>query len=276
MEKIEFLKLYELDYNLSDIFAINQYWKENTNFKMTTPRRTSGLVYFCGCSAIYGFNNTELKVPRGSLVYIPEGSVYKTNFFEVDDSIPSTILIEFSLVLSNGEHFCVAEQPCILKQESNVRINELFYEAVKNYSLAVIPLSKVKSVVYQLLSILSHVERQQNINSLGFNTIAQGIAHLENDLKSKKTIKEIAQMCNVSESTFRRLFNQYTGKSPVEYRIERRIEYAKKLLNTKTMTILEVSIETGFDDPAYFCRVFKKCTGVTAGEYLSALENNDI
>lgn len=277
MKKIEFLKLYELDYNLSNIFAVHQFWKENTSFKMTIPRRTSGLLYFCGCSAIYSFNNQEeLSVPKGSLLYIPEGSVYKTKFFDCDTDIPSTILIEFSLTLSNGEHFCAAEQPCILKQEGNAHINELFYETVENYSLAVIPLSKVKSVVYQLLSTLSHAERQQSINSRGFNTIALGIAHLENDFKSRKTIKEIAEMCHVSESTFRRLFNQYTGKSPVEYRVERRIEYAKKLLNTKTMTTLEVSLETGFDDPAYFCRIFKKYTGITTGEYLRNLENNDI
>ena len=127
-----------------------------------------------------------------------------------------------------------------------------------------------------MLSKLSHTERQQSINSRGFNTIAKGIAYLENDLKSKLTIKELAQMCHVSESTFRRLFKQYTGKSPIEYRVEQRVEYAKKLLNTKTMTTLEVSIETGFDDPAYFCRVFKKYVGITTSEYLRKLENNDI
>lgn len=277
MKKIDFLKLYELDYNLSNIFAVNQFWKENTNFKMTAPRRTSALLYFCGCSAKYSFNDQEeLTVPKGTIIYIPEGSVYTTTFLECDTEIPSTILIEFSLSLSDTEHFCAAEKPFVLRQEGNMYINDLFYEAVENYSLAVIPLSKVKSVVYQLLSTLSYAERQQSINSRGFNTIAQGIAHLENDLKSKKTIKEIAEMCHVSESTFRRLFKQYTGKSPVEYRIERRIEYAKKLLNTKTLTALEVSLETGFDDPAYFCRMFKKYTGVTTGEYIHEIEYNDI
>ena len=57
---------------------------------------------------------------------------------------------------------------------------------------------------------------------------------------------------------------------------EEAIEYAKKLLNTKTLTALEVSLETGFDDPAYFCRIFKNYTGVTTGEYMNSIENNDI
>ena len=70
-------------------------------------------------------------------------------------------------------------------------------------------------------------------------------------------IKEIAKLCHVSETTFRRLFKEYTEKTPVEYRIERRIEYAKKLLNTRGMTVIEIAFEAGFEDPAYFCKVFK-------------------
>lgn len=233
-------------------------------------------MFFSGCSAIYKFNGgKEFTVSRGSVLYIPEGSVYETKFFDCSNTLPATILIEFCLILPDGNHFCAAEYPCVLKQESNAHINELFYEAAENYSLAVIPLSKIKSVTYRLLSDLSRAERQQNIASKGFRTIAQGISHLENDLKSEKTIKEISEMCHVSESTFRRLFKDYTGKSPIEYRVERRIEYAKKLLNTQAMTTLEVALETGFDDPAYFCRVFKKHTGVTAGQYLRSLEMNN-
>lgn len=272
-EKTEFSKLYELDYNLSDLFAMQQFWKENATFKMSMPRRTSCLLYFSGCSAVYKYNGgEELSVTRDSVLYIPEDAVYDTRFFDCDADIPATILIEFSLYLPSGKHFCATDKPCVLKQESNAHINGLFIEATEFYSAAVISLSKIKSVIYRLLSDLSRTERQQNIKSKGFQTIVKGIAHLENELKSEKTVKEIAEMCHVSETAFRRLFKQYTGKSPVDYRIERRITYAKKLLNTGSMTTAEVANETGFDDPAYFCRVFKKYTGVTAGEYLHTLE----
>lgn len=272
MEKIDFSRLYEFDYNLSNLFAIRQFWNENSVFKMTSPRRTSCLLCFSGCSAIYKFGSEELSVPRGSVLYIPEGATYETRFFCCDDALPATILIEFSLLYKNGEHFCAADKPCVLKQEAAAHITKIFNESAEIYSAAVVPTSAMKSLVYRLLSDLSYVERQQDIYLKGFSTIAKGIAHLENELKNQKSVCEIAKMCNVSESTFRRLFKEYTGKSPVEYRNERRIMLAKKLLNTGGMTALEVALETGFDDPAYFCRVFKKHTGVTAGEYLHSLE----
>ncbi len=271
MQKLEFSKLYDLDYNLRSLFAMRQYWKENSCFKMVNPRKTSCLLWLCGCAAKYCFYNNELYAPRGSVVYIPEGAIYETMFLDCDKRMPSTILVEFGMYLPNGEHICTAEAPCVIKQDNSVVVDELFNEAADAYSIAVTATSKIKSIIYSLLSTLSYSERQESIYSRGFNTIAKGIDFLESDFKSETSIKSIAELCHVSESTFRRLFKEYTGKSPLEYRIERRISYAKKLLKTGSMSIIEVALETGFDDPAYFCRVFKKHTGVTAGEYLRSL-----
>lgn len=271
MEIIEFSKLYELDYNLSNLFAVRQIWKENSNFKMTMPRKTSCLLWLCGCSAVYKFDNRELCVDRGSVIYIPKDAVYETYFFDCEVLLPSTILIEFNFCLSNGSVFKSSNFPCVLKYKTDFMIDNLFNEAADIYSLAVISTSRIKSIIYSLLSELSRSERQKSIYFRGFNTIAKGIAILENDFKNEISVKELANLCHVSESTFRRLFKEYTGKSPIEYRIERRISYAKKLLNTGSMTVVEVALETGFDDPAYFCRVFKKQTGMTAGEYIKKL-----
>ncbi len=268
MKKIEFSKLYELDYNLNDLFAVRQVWRENVSFKMMQPRKTSCLLYFCGCSAKYIFDDKELWVECGSVIYIPKGAVYETRFFDCDESSISTILIEFNYYLPDSTIFKSSDELCVLIEKSNTLVEKLFNEAADIYSSAVISISKIKSIIYNLLSNITHSERKKSINSRGFNTIAKGISLLENDFKNETSVKEIAKICHVSESTFRRLFKQYTGKSPVEYRMERRIEYAKKLLETGSMTVVEVAIDTGFDDPAYFCRVFKKQTGITAGEYI--------
>lgn len=270
MEIIDFSKLYELDFNLKNLFAVKQYWKEKSYFKMSNPRKTSCLLLLCGCSAKYKFDDGELMVPRHSVIYIPEGAVYESRFFDCDNLVPATILIEFSLYLPDGSSFCAANAPTLLKNEVGLIISELFNDAADMYSQSVISRSKIKSIIYNLIYEFSYSERQKSIYSRGFNTIAKGISILESDFKSEITIKELAQICHVSESTFRRLFREYMGKSPVEYRIERRISYAKKLLKTGSMTVIEVALETGFDDPAYFCRVFKKQTGITAGEYLKS------
>lgn len=68
----------------------------------------------------------------------------------------------------------------------------------------------------------------------------------------------------LSEDHFRVLFKKETGKTPLQYLTQKRIEYAKMLLKTrnlKLLKILEVARMSGFDDPYYFSRVFKNVTG---------------
>lgn len=148
------------------------------------------LLLFCGCSAFYKFDERELVVPCGSIIYIPEGAVYETKFYDCDKLLPATILIEFSLYLPEGIHFCITDAPCILKEEGSALIDDLFNEATEIYSSAVIPTSKIKSIIYSLLSELSHIERQKSIDSRGVNTIAKGISLLESDFKSEITVKK--------------------------------------------------------------------------------------
>jgi AraC-like DNA-binding protein len=106
-------------------------------------------------------------------------------------------------------------------------------------------------------------------NSAAFSSIRKGIMYLENDPVQDKSISEIAEMCNVSESGFRRLFKLYSGYAPGEYRLNEKINRAKKLLSSHTMTVEEVSSSLGFTECGYFCKLFKKKTGVSPGKYMN-------
>ena len=69
----------------------------------------------------------------------------------------------------------------------------------------------------------------------------------------------------------RRLFKQATGLTPIDYLMELRLNYAKKLLRENDKlhyTIAEISTASGFDDPNYFSRIFKKKTGKNPSEYI--------
>jgi len=267
MHKENFFSLYTLDYNLGSVFSMRQRWEQKGYFNMNTPRSTSCLLYFCGCSGEYREKSGRLSVPRGSVVYIPEGSVYKTRFMDFDDSGISTILIEFSLLMPNNEHFCAAEEITVLKHGQDMLLDKLFRFAADEQAAAMVSIASLKATLYQILNYLSRMQRQQKILSNRFLPIAKGIEYLETDICQEKSIKQIADMCYVSSAYFRRMFKEYAGVSPTEYRINRRMEYAKNLLRLGTMTTSEVASEVGFEDPAYFCRLFKKRCGTSPGKY---------
>jgi len=46
-----------------------------------------------------------------------------------------------------------------------------------------------------------------------------------------------------------------------------RIEEAKRLLETGTSSFEDIAAEVGYENPAFLRRLFKRCTGLTPGEY---------
>ncbi len=267
MKKVNFGELYVMDYELTKLFAMRQYWKDNSEFLMTNPRQTSALLYFNGCDGEYKESNGNTTViSKGSVVYIPEGLTYTWRFFHCKENVCATILIEFAMT-RQGEALSAGDQVLLLQKEADPVVRNLFEDTVNIYSAPVISLSAMKANVYRLLSDFHKRERQRDLNSKTYAGIAKGIQYLEAEYRQELSIEEIAEMCHVSEGTFRRLFKSYAGMSPVEYRIKARVEYAKKLLELQSMTVEEVARSLGFQDTAYFCRIFKKKCGMTPTEY---------
>ncbi|MFK7970335.1 MAG: helix-turn-helix domain-containing protein [Bacteroidia bacterium] len=90
--------------------------------------------------------------------------------------------------------------------------------------------------------------------------------HLFSNLK----LEQLAQLCNLSLSSFKREFKKEFGDSPNQYIIGKRIEKAKELLSLTDLPISEVAYETGFQDQLYFARLFKKKVGITPSSYRSS------
>lgn len=77
------------------------------------------------------------------------------------------------------------------------------------------------------------------------------------------TIPSIATEMGMSRTSFFSRFKELAGISPQDYLIHYRIAYAKQLLTIGGMSVSEVAYKSGFNDPKYFSRVFKKIEGVS-------------
>ena len=87
------------------------------------------------------------------------------------------------------------------------------------------------------------------------------------------SIADLLESCPYCSDYMRRRFKQVTGKKPLEYLTELRIEYAKKLIRENDVlhySITEIGTMSGYYDSHYFSRIFKKTTGMTPQEYLNA------
>ena len=64
-----------------------------------------------------------------------------------------------------------------------------------------------------------------------------------------------------------RFSKKHTGKSPNEYIIELRLQFAKNLLDNTNMSIKQISERVGYSDQYFFSRIFKKYLGISPQSY---------
>jgi len=80
-------------------------------------------------------------------------------------------------------------------------------------------------------------------------------------------IEQAARVSGIAERSFKRRFKSATGHAPIDYVQRLRVEEAKRRLERTQAPVDEISWKVGYEDPAFFRRLFKRITGVTAGVY---------
>ena len=80
-------------------------------------------------------------------------------------------------------------------------------------------------------------------------------------------IEQAARVSGIPERSFKRRFKSATGHAPIDYVQRLRVEEAKRRLERTGEPVDEISWKVGYEDPAFFRRLFKRITGVTAGAY---------
>ena len=80
-------------------------------------------------------------------------------------------------------------------------------------------------------------------------------------------IEDYAKDHHMSTSWFIRNFKQYTGSTPMQYILSKRIYNAEALLQSEQYNITEISNIIGYENPLYFSRIFKKIKGLSPSEY---------
>lgn len=111
--------------------------------------------------------------------------------------------------------------------------------------------------------------RDRHVES-SMRTVEGAIEYIDGHPYEALQIGEMSERCRLSPRRFTDLFKQRTGLTFSHYLNRQRIRYACERLD-ETGHILYACHESGFNDLAYFYRVFKKQTGLTPGEYLKSV-----
>jgi transcriptional regulator GlxA family with amidase domain len=80
-------------------------------------------------------------------------------------------------------------------------------------------------------------------------------------------VEEMVRLSGLAERTFKRRFREATGFAPIDYVQRLRIEDAKRRLERTDAPAEQISWQVGYEDAAFFRRLFKRMTGLTPGAY---------
>jgi AraC family transcriptional regulator len=97
--------------------------------------------------------------------------------------------------------------------------------------------------------------------------LARVLAFIDAHLDRELSLEELAREACLSAFHFARSFKAATGLSPHRYVLQRRLDHAKGLLATRTLSIAEVALTCGFSSQAHFSSSFKQATGVSPSLY---------
>jgi len=89
---------------------------------------------------------------------------------------------------------------------------------------------------------------------------------IEKNLFNNLSLEDLAILCNMSLSSFKRKFRDIFNESPAKYIRIKRLEKSKELLLKTSKRIADIAFECGFNDPAHYSKLFTACFGQAPSE----------
>ena len=95
------------------------------------------------------------------------------------------------------------------------------------------------------------------------DTLSAAVEYIDNNLHRQITVSELCAKCFVSKNQLYSAFRDNLGTTIKEYIVARKLEKAKQLLVDTDRPIVEISEAVAIGEYSYFCKLFKKKTGMT-------------
>lgn len=121
--------------------------------------------------------------------------------------------------------------------------------------------------------LIEKSDREERSRKSDILQITRALEHVSDHYDREIKIGDLAQLCHLSETHFRRIFARCMGVHPIDYVNQVRVKNACELLKKSNDSITEISSKCGFCSLATFNRNFRKFMGITPNEWKKLPEN---
>jgi AraC-like DNA-binding protein len=129
----------------------------------------------------------------------------------------------------------------------------------------------ISGITLEMLGVISSISLDKNSETNATSTsIAKAKFRMQESIENPVEIDQLLEEIPMSYSKFRQAFKKTTGLSPNQYYLNIRLNKAKELLNSTSLSINEIAYHTGFESIFYFSKLFKKKNGISPRDYRNA------
>ncbi len=250
-------------------------WHIHPEFELVFVRNGSGSIHI---------DTTKMEYSDGTLIFLA-GDIPHADFGNKENEDNEEIVIQFKKEFLDEKLKVFPEFYAIKRLIEKTKHILVFDTSVKCY------LEKEfrrfrnldnQGKLINLLGILHHLSQETSFKALR-NTFPKGnfkrndilrleqvFEYVNNQYAHHISVEEIAKQLSLTPNSFCRFFKRMTHKKFMGFVNEFRIEKAVESFNEANSSINDVMYRSGFNDPSYFSRQFKKYQGTTPSEYVSS------
>lgn len=146
------------------------------------------------------------------------------------------------------------------------------------YHHRIMAITRIRNIVTLFREIISRVIRNIKAYRLDNSNhiIKKAIDYIEKNYDKEISLQSLSAYLNLSKHYVCYLFKKETGDNISLYVNKVRIEKAKRLVLETNCKIKEIYDRLGYSDQQYFCKIFKKITGMTVMQYRDSVLNRTI
>lgn len=127
-------------------------------------------------------------------------------------------------------------------------------------------LSQIKDALSNLVTA-AYVQEEKGAYPVTNKSLLPAFDFIYANKNRTPSLSEMAGICHLSTSHFSRIFKKEVGESYSVYLTNRKVEWAKQLLEKTDLSVTQISDELAFNEPSYFIKIFKKQAGLTPSLY---------
>lgn len=248
----------------TDVVIVPSLWLENGQWQSgrypelvawLREAHHRGAMLCSACSGVLIIGETGLLSGREATVHWSYAPTFRANFPDVE------LRLESMLVISG-------EREEFVMSGASASWHDLVLYLISRHAGPT-----AAQYVAKMLALQWHAEGQrpymifQPPRDHGDGVVARAQQWLERNFTTATPVTDVVRHVGMAERSFKRRFSRATGYSPIGYVQQLRIEDARRRLERTRTAIDEISFQIGYEDPAFFRRLFKRLTGMTPGAY---------